>query len=163
MLASRRRTPVSLFLQSVLVALVLLSAMPAASQSRLLKGQTIYVPAYSHIYHGDRQQPFQLAVTLSVRNTDLVHPITLVSVDYFDSDGKLLKHYLEKEMKLNGMASAEFVVKESDRTGGLGANFVVVWKSQEKVSEPIAETVMIGTLSQQGISFTSRGQAIKEE
>lgn len=163
MLASRRKTPVSFFLQSALVALVVLAAMPAASQNRLLKGQTIYVPAYSHIYHGDRQQPFQLAVTLSVRNTDPVHAITVVSVDYFDSDGKLLKHYLDKEMTLNGMASAEFVVKESDRTGGLGANFVVVWKSQEKVSEPMAETVMIGTLSQQGISFTSRGQAIREE
>lgn len=163
MLASRRKTPVSLFLQSALVALVVLAAVPASSQSRLLKGQTIYVPAYSHVYHGDRQQPFQLAVTLSVRNTDPVHAITVVSVDYFDSDGKLLKHYLDKEMTLKGMASAEFVVKESDRTGGLGANFVVVWKSQEKVSEPIAETIMIGTLSQQGISFTSRGQAIREE
>jgi len=163
MLASRRKTFVGLFLQSALVALVVLAAIPAASQSRLLKGQTIYVPAYSHIYHGDRQQPFQLAVTLSVRNTDPVHAITVVSVDYFDSDGKLLKHYLDKEMTLKGMASAEFVVKDSDRTGGLGANFVVVWKSQEKVSEPIAETIMIGTLSQQGISFTSRGQAIKEE
>ena len=108
--------------------------MPAASENRLLKGQTIYVPAYSHVYHGDRQQPFQLAVTLSVRNTDLVHAITVVSVDYFDSDGKLLKHYLEKDLQLNGMASAEFIVKESDRTGGLGANFVVVWKSQEKVN-----------------------------
>jgi len=61
------------------------------------------------------------------------------------------------------MASAEFIVRESDRSGGLGANFVVVWKSAEKVTEPIAETVMIGTMSQQGISFTSRGRAIKEE
>jgi hypothetical protein len=155
--------PVSLALHSFVLALVLLSAVPAASESRLLKGQTIYVPAYSQIYHGDRQQSFQLAVTLSVRNTDLEHAITVVSVDYFDSDGKLLKRYLENEMKLSGMASAEFIVKESDRTGGLGANFVVVWKSQEKVSEPIAETVMIGTMSQQGISFTSRGRAIKEE
>lgn len=163
MLASRRKHPVSLSLQSAMVAFILLAAVPAASQSRLLKGQTIYVPAYSHIYHGDRQQPFQLAVTLSVRNTDPVHAITLVSIDYFDSDGKMLKRYLEKEVKLSGMASAEFIVKESDRTGGLGANFVVVWKSQEKVSEPIAETVMIGTMSQQGISFTSRGRAIKEE
>lgn len=163
MLALKRRNPVNRSLQAVMTALILLSAVPAASEIRLLKGQTIYVPAYSHIYHGDRQQPFQLAVTLSVRNTDPVHAITLVAVDYFDSDGKLLKHYLEKEMKLNGMASAEFIVKESDRTGGLGANFVVVWKSQEKVSEPIVETVMIGTLSQQGISFTSRGRPIKEE
>ena len=37
----------------------------------LSKGQTIYVPAYSHIYSGDRERPFLLTVTVSIRNTDL--------------------------------------------------------------------------------------------
>jgi hypothetical protein len=36
------------------------------------------------------------------------------------------------------------------------------WKSLEKVTEPIVETIMISTRTQQGISFTSRGQAIQE-
>jgi hypothetical protein len=163
MLASRRRHPVSLILRSAMVVAILLSAVPAASEIRLLRGQTIYVPAYSHIYHGDREQPFYLTVTLSVHNTDPVHAITIVSVDYLDSHGKLLKRYLEKEVQLDAMSSAAYIVKESDHAGGFGANFVVVWKSAEKVNEPIAEAVMIGTLSQQGISFSSRGQAIKEE
>lgn len=66
-------------------------------------------------------------------------------------------------MRLDSMASAEFVVEESDRSGGLGANFVVVWKSQQSVSAPITEAIMIGTMSQQGISFSSRGQAVREE
>ena len=163
MAGSERTQEVGLFLQSALLVALLLFAAPAASEVRLLKGQTVYVPAYSHIYHGDRVQPFYLAVTLSVRNTDPVHAITILSIDYFDSDGKLLKRYLEKETKLSAMASAEYVVKESDRAGGTGANFVVVWKSEDKVSEPIMESVMISTLSQQGISFSSRGQPIKEE
>jgi len=163
MFASREKSPMIPFLEFAMVVLMLFWAVPTASAERLFKGQTIYVPACSHVYHGDRQQSFYLTVTLSVRNTDPVHPITIVAVDYFDTAGKLLKQYLEKELKLDGMASAEFIVRESDRTGGLGANFVVVWKSAEKVTEPIAETVMIGTMSQQGISFTSRGRAIKEE
>ena len=73
MLALPISTRVSRMLPPTVAALILLCAVPAASQSRLVKGQTIYVPAYSHVYHGDRQQPFQLAVTLSVRNTDLAH------------------------------------------------------------------------------------------
>ncbi|MEN6439720.1 MAG: DUF3124 domain-containing protein [Syntrophobacter sp.] len=36
------------------------------------------------------------------------------------------------------------------------------WKSDAKVTEPIIETVMISTATQQGISFTSRGQVIEE-
>jgi hypothetical protein len=150
-------------LELVLAALILAAANSAAAEIKLLKGQAVYVPAYSHIYYGDREQPFYLTVTLSIRNTDPVHPITIVSVDYFDSAGKLLKKYLEGEVKLAAMASTRYIVKESDKSGGSGANFMVRWKSEAKVTEPLMETIMISTSTQQGVSFTSRGQAIKEE
>jgi hypothetical protein len=141
---------------------VLTCAPPAGSEIRCLKGQTVYVPAYSHIYHGDREKPFYLTVTLSIRNTDPKHPLTVVSIDYFDTEGKLINKYLEKETKIPPMASTSYVIKESDKAGGAGASFRVVWKSAERVCEPIIETVMIGTSALQGISFTSRGQAIEE-
>jgi hypothetical protein len=144
-------------------ALILAFPDPAGSEVRLLKGQTLYVPAYSHIYHGDKQRPFDLAVTLSIRNTDPVHPITLVSVAYFNTDGKQVRSYLESELKLGAMSSTRYVIQESDQSGGSGANFIVQWKSELKVTEPIVETIMISTRTQQGISFTSRGQAIKED
>jgi hypothetical protein len=136
---------------------------PAACEVRLLKSQTVYVPVYSHIYHGDKERPIDLAVTLSIRNTDPDHPITLVSVDYFDSDGKRIRGYLESELKLGELSSTRYVVRESDQSGGSGAIFIVRWKSDAKVTPPIVETVMISTRTQQGISFTSRGQSIKED
>ena len=97
-------------------------------------GQTLYLPIYSHIWHGEmdkKGQPMKVlvSVSVSIRNTDPVHPITIVAVDYFDSAGKLLKNYLEGEVKLGAMASTRYVVKESDKSGGSGANFVVRWKS----------------------------------
>jgi hypothetical protein len=55
------------------------------------------------------------------------------------------------------------VVHESDKSGGSGASFLVEWESEKPVSPPIIETVMIGAQTQQGISFTSRGQVIKEK
>lgn len=155
-----RITPLNFI--SILLMFMLIFPHSAASEIKLLRGQTVYVPAYSHIYHGDRERLFYLTVTLSIRNTDRVHPITIVSIDYFDSDGKLLRKYLEHEVKLGAMATVEHVVRESDKAGGSGANFIVVWKSDEKVNQPIIETIMIGTSTQQGISFTSRGQAIEE-
>ena len=96
-------------------------ARPAVADMRFLKGQTVYVPVYSHIYSGDREQPFYLAATLSIRNTDLTHVIKLTAVDYYDSDGKFLKHYLDKAFALNAMATKRYVVPESDKSGGSGA------------------------------------------
>jgi hypothetical protein len=151
-----------LLLQLALIGSVLLLGETASSEIKRVRGQTVYVPAYSHVYHGDRERPYYLAVTLSIRNTDLAYPITLLSVDYFDTDGKLVKSYLGGEVKLPPMSSTHYMVKESDKSGGSGANFLVKWRSETKVTEPIIETVMISTASQQGISFTSRGQVIEE-
>lgn len=142
---------------------VVLGCMATASADvKRVRSQTVYVPAYSHIYYGDREMPFYLTVTLSIRNTDPVNPITLLSVDYFDTDGKLIKRYQDSDAKLPPIGSTRFVVKESDKSGGSGASFIVKWKAGTKVTEPIIETVMVSTATQQGISFTSRGQAIEE-
>lgn len=126
------------------------------------KGQTVYVPVYSHIYSGDREHPFDLTATLSIRNTDPKRTITILTVDYYDSKGKLLKKYLEGPVNLNPLATTRYIIKESDKSGGSGANFMVKWKSDIKVNAPIIESIMIGTKTQQGISFISRGRAIQE-
>ncbi|WP_167321384.1 DUF3124 domain-containing protein [Syntrophobacter fumaroxidans] len=146
-----------------LIALIIALAQPASAEVKLLRGQTVYVPAYSHIYHGDREVPFYLTVTLSVRNTDPEHPISITAVEYHDNDGKLLTNYLKAAVKLAPMGSIHYIVKESDRSGGAGANFIVRWRSESKVTEPLIESVMISTATQQGISFTSRGQAVRDE
>ncbi len=134
----------------------------AESHVGLSDGQTVYVPIYSHIYSGLKGRPFSLAATLSIRNTDPKHTITLMSVKYFDSDGKLIKEYLDKPSELNAMATTRYILTEGDTTGGSGANFLVKWQSKTKVNQPIIEAVMIGTRSGQGLSFVSRGQVIEE-
>ena len=143
-------------------ALILMGSLfqPVAAKMKLYHGQTIYVPIYSHIYSGNREQPFYLAATLSIRNTDREHPITITAVDYYDSQGKFLKHYLEKPLVLGAMATQRYVVPESDKSGGSGAKFIVAWQSDKPVAEPLIESVMISTKTQQGISFTSRGRVL---
>ncbi|MCD6389327.1 MAG: DUF3124 domain-containing protein [Desulfobulbaceae bacterium] len=139
---------------------------PAASSAddiKLSSGQTVYVPIYSHIYSGVKARPFALAATLSIRNTNPKHAITLVSVKYYDSDGKLVEDYLSQPKQLKALVTTRYIISEGDKTGGSGANYIVVWKSDQKVNQPIIEAVMIGTQSSQGISFLSRGQVIKED
>jgi len=127
------------------------------------KGQTVYVPVYSHIYTGDKEVPFYLTATLSIRNTDPKHSITITLVDYYDSNGKVLVSYLKAPVNVGAMASIRYVVKTSDKAGGSGANFIVKWESNAKVNSPIIESIMIGTQSKQGVSFTSRGKVIEEK
>jgi hypothetical protein len=127
--------------------------------------QTIYVPVYSHIYADERykDKPFNLTATLSIRNTDTEHELTLKRVDYLDSQGKLLKNYLNKPVTIAPLASTRYIVQESESKGGSGAKFIVGWSSGHSVLAPIVESIMIGTKLQQGISFLSRGKVIAGE
>ncbi|BCL36305.1 DUF3124 domain-containing protein [Nostoc sp. MS1] len=126
-------------------------------------GQTIYVPVYSHIYHHNRKEVFNLSATLSICNTDLNNQIIITSVRYYDSNGKLLKQYLEKPIQLDALSAYDFFITRDDVSGGVGANFIVEWVAAKTVSQPIIEAVMIGTDFQQGISFISPGRVIKTQ
>lgn len=125
-------------------------------------GQTIYVPTYSHIYTRDKNRIINLAVTLSIRNTDLQSPILVTSARYYDTHGAAVREYVNKPFRLAPMASTEFVVAEDDTIGGAGANFIVEWSAAVEVTDPVVEAVMISTASQQGISFLSVGRVIKD-
>jgi len=131
------------------------------TQIEAIASQTVYVPVYSHIYYRNTQQVYNLATTLSVRNTDLENPIIVTSVQYYNTEGKLVNSYLEKALKLPPLGSMDFFVEQSNSTGGSGANFIVEWRSETAVSEPIIEAVMIGVSGTQGLAFTSRGQTIE--
>ncbi|MGK7873605.1 MAG: DUF3124 domain-containing protein [Xenococcaceae cyanobacterium] len=131
--------------------------------SQIAMGQTIYVPVYSHIYYMNQQRAYYLAATLSIRNTDPTKPIIITSVNYYDTDGKLVQQYLSRPLQLDPLASTDFFVEQKDPRGGVGANFLVEWIAEEIVSEPLVEAVMIGTAGTQGISFVTPGKVIKSK
>lgn len=135
----------------------------AAEHLQLTKGQTVYVPAYSHIYHGNKEAPLLLSITLSIRNTDPANSLIVTAVNYHETEGTLLKKYIKEPIVLGPLGSDRYIVPQRDSSGGSGANFIVEWHSEKPINPPILETVMISTQSQLGISFTSRGQAILQQ
>jgi hypothetical protein len=134
---------------------------PSAAGDAVVANGSVYVPVYSHIYYRDEHRFVNLAITLSVRNTDADHPIAVRSVRYYDTDGRLVRTYVSEPARLAPMATREFIVEEEDSSGGSGANFVVDWSAAQAVSEPVVEAVMIGTTGGQGISFTSVGRTLE--
>jgi Protein of unknown function (DUF3124) len=136
------------------------ASLAGEALGRTSKGQTVYVPAYSHIYHGNREAALLLAVTVSIRNISPQRSMTVTAVDYYDTKGAVVRKFLDKPLLLGPLGSERFVVPENDTAGGSGANFIVKWHSAEPISAPIIESIMIGTQNQLGVSFTSRGEQV---
>lgn len=154
-------------LKAALFAAAILCPMAVSAEQPLplSKGQTLYVPVYSHISHGNldgRGKPSELLLSsmLSLRNTDLTQPITITSARYYDTDGKLLREYLPKPLVLGPMGSSELFVEHKDKSGGSGANFVVEWKAERAVNPPVIESVNAYFFGTQSVAFTSPGRPI---
>jgi Protein of unknown function (DUF3124) len=123
------------------------------------QGQTIFVPVYSKIILRDGKE-VPLAENLSIFNTDPSHSITITQVTYYDANGVLIDTQLAKEKKLAPFATSTFFVKSTDLRGGIGANFLVKWKSSAMVSAPFIEAVMVGSIGTRAFSFSSQGRVI---
>ena len=126
-----------------------------------VQGQLVYVPAYSHVYHG-KGKPHLVTITLSIRNTSIDDEIVLKSVRYHGTRGTLVRSYLDKPVRIPPLGTTEVIVERDDASGGSGANFLVEWAANQPVTAPIIEALMIDTQSQQGISFSLRGSVIRQ-
>ena len=121
----------------------------------------VYVPVYSTLFLSKASR-WELAASLSIRNTDTDQSITVLEIGYFDSGGKLLEQYLEIPHELDPMATVTLTLPQWDKRGGAGANFLVRWSGDNDVNVPIIEVVMAGTRGTQSFSFIRSGQEIVE-
>jgi hypothetical protein len=128
-----------------------------------VRGQTLYVPVYSEIPYGDRDQTLDLTVTLSIRNINRKVAVTVRKVDYHNAKGELVRAYAQEPRVLPPLATVEFVIKASDRSGGISAGFIVEWESEHLCVPPVVEAVMLSTASTQGISFSSQARVVEEK
>ena len=135
----------------------------AGTPPTLVRSQTLYVPAYSHIYIRDATRSMNLTTTLSLRNASPEESIKLSAIEYYDSSGDRVRSYLDTSRVLDPLASTYVVVEVGDIRGGVGANFLVRWHAETPVYPPIVETVMITTESTQGISFRSPARVLRED
>ncbi len=134
----------------------------SALEKTLSRGEVVYVSIYSNVYSGPKGSPYQLSAMLSIRNTDPSYGITIMKADYYDNDGNLINSYIKGPLSLKPLASKDFLIKEHDTRGGVGANFIVKWQSDKMVNQPIIEGIMLGLSRGQGISFICPGQILIE-
>ncbi len=158
--------------RAALLGLVLVAASTLSTASGhaqdirpLAQGETVYVPVYSEILYGNlgsSGKPSRMPVSamLSIRNVDEAASITVRSVRYYDSAGKLLREFLDQPLTLGPLATTEVFVEHKDMSGGTGANFLVVWQASRPVNPPIVEAVHAYFFGNQSIAFVSPGRPI---
>jgi len=146
---------------AVLSTLVLTQGM-ACAQAVLSRstGQSLYLPIYSHIWHGEvnsDRKPMKslMSVAVSIRNTDFSNPIQVTSAAYFDTAGRKVREYVTAPKTIGPMATHELFVPLSDDAGGSGANFVIVWKAERETSQPVVEAIHAALPAGRSIAFTS--------
>lgn len=123
---------------------------------------TIYVPIYSDIYVMEQNQNSLLAATLSIRNTSYADSLFVSQIDYFNTEGNLVRSYIDNPISLPPMATVNYVIEKEDTAGGSGANFIVVLSAKNKNINPLVQAVMIGENgSNQGFAFSTDGYSIK--
>jgi hypothetical protein len=133
----------------------------------LTQGQTVYIPVYSEVPHGNtnadgKPDMWLLSAMLSVRNTDPKIALTLRSIRYYDTNGDLIREYPAGKT-LGPWATTGVFVEHKDRRGGSGANFVVVWDASKPINAPIVEAVHTNFYGTRALVFTSAGQPLHVE
>lgn len=137
----------------------------AADAQERSKGERLYLPVYSHVWHGEvgrdgKPARTLVSVSVSIRNTDPAQSIRVTSAQYFDTDGKKLKEYFPKPVVIGPMGTRELFISRSDDSGGSGANFVVVWNSDAAVSPPLVQAVHVDLPGNRSVVFTTTAQRI---
>lgn len=148
----------------VIAALTLATAAKAQSLPSMM-GQLLYLPIYSHLYHGDldaQGKPVQtlLSAHVSIRNTNSGKALTLHYARYYDTDGKLIKDYVAKPVRIPPLGTHELFVPLSDVSGGSGANFLISWSADTTVNPPLVEALHADIQPARTLTFITSARPI---
>lgn len=124
------------------------------------KGCT-YLAVHSQVYSKNAHTMVGLTVTVSMRNTSSTDTTYILKANSYDTHGKMIHSYINKIIYVLPMETLEIVIPELDVEGGAGGNFVFDWAISNANFQPIFDAVMISTLGQQGLSFSTQGVRIE--
>ena len=152
------------------VALILACLLPTALAEGIeppTKGQTVYVPIYSTIRHGNvgssgTPDSTLMSVLVSVRNTDPSNPIRIVAAPYYNTEGALIRNSVPTPKVVPPFGTFELFVELRENAGGSGANYAIKWDATAPVSPPTIEALHSRFQAGYSVAFISRGRAISE-
>lgn len=143
------------------------SAACAQETPALSAGQTLYLPIYSHLYHGDVHpktgKPSETLVSthVSIRNTDPAAGMKVTSARYYDTNGKLLREYVPTPRPIAPLGTLELYLPRSDSSGGSGANFLIEWSAEKPINAPLVEALHADIREARTLLFVTTARPIR--
>ncbi|WP_153133425.1 DUF3124 domain-containing protein [Dechloromonas hortensis] len=133
----------------------------------LSKGQSVYLPIYSHMLYGNLGKSGKasfvlLSALVSIRNTDSKRPLRILSAKYFDTQGKLLGERVSGPTVLPPLGTLELFVELNDASGGSGANFVVKWEADAAINPPLVEALHANMDGGKAVIFTTQSVPVAD-
>lgn len=131
--------------RTLVFALLAVSTVAGAQEARApSKGQTLYLPVYSHMLYGNLGKKgtashVLLSTLVSIRNTDPRRPLRVLSARYYDTAGRLLGERLAQPVLIPPLGTHELFVELNDASGGSGANFLIRWDAEQAINPPLVE------------------------
>lgn len=145
-------------------------AMPALAQEArpLSKGESLYLPIYSHMLYGNVDKKgwapkALLSAMVSVRNTDAKRSLKLVSARYYDTQGTFLREYLVAPVSIVPFGTHELLVDLHDTSGGSGANFLLRWEADAAMNPPLVEAIHANMDGGKAVIFTTRALPVQTQ
>lgn len=132
-----------------------------------MKGQTLYLPIYSHMLYGNlgkSGKPYNLLLSalVSIRNTDAKRPLRILSARYYDTAGRLLADRIAAPVTLPPLGTLELFVELNDASGGSGANFVIKWDAAEAINPPLVEALHANMDGGKAVIFMTQSVPVAE-
>lgn len=149
-------------------AIFALCTVAVAQEARpLAKGQTLYLPIYSHMLYGNlgknkTASHVLLSALVSIRNTDPKRPLRVLSARYFDTQGKLLGERVPALVVLPPLGTLELFVELNDASGGSGANFVIKWEADQPINPPLVESLHANMDGGKAVIFMTQSVPLSE-
>lgn len=122
----------------------------------------MYVPIYSDIYIDQNNPEHLITATLSIRNTSFKDTLYISKIDYYNTEGSLVKNYIDNTIRINPMGTVNYVIEKDDKSGGPGANFIVELNAKNANIKPLIQSIMIGQFNNKSFSFSTNGYSIIE-
>ncbi|AXS81538.1 DUF3124 domain-containing protein [Dechloromonas sp. HYN0024] len=150
------------------MAILLPSTAAFAQDARpSAKGQTLYLPIYSHMLYGNlgksgKASQVLLSALVSIRNTDGKRPVRVVSARYYDTNGKLISERVPVPVVVQPFGTLELFVELNDASGGSGANFIIKWEAEQAVSPPLVESLHANMDGGKAVIFMTQSVPLAE-
>lgn len=139
-------------------------AVKVNTTDSLMTGRS-YLSVYQQIYYGiSASKSHDLTSTISMRNTNEKDTIYILRSNYYDTNGKLIRSYIDSPIFIAPLETIKIVISKTEDIETMeqrGANFIFDWAIDHRSHEPLFEGVMISAFGKEGLSFVTQGKRLR--